>query len=490
MENENNQTGNGEEQGAGADPDGTLEARREQIEQRRNRQYGTEVKTNQALRKFVIMIAGILAFISLPLIIFGPEAVFKAAGMGGADGDAGTPTSIASDEVSPEPVDSNFGLKIPRNKEAENKKERDKKNRLEQERKQKERIAKLEAQLKELASSKKGLSQEEVMDFLKKREAAMRKEQEEQLKLERERLQSEMALEQQQNLTAQQQREAEAIEAERQAEIESNKVKSSGLIFDDSKDKVVEALKKAREARKNQQANTSLPYESDSSLSADENFLQRAANAEFETSIAKKLANPSRMVVQGTIISAVLETAINTQLPGNIRAQITENVYSYDGSRILMPSGTRLVGTFSTDVKTAQKRVLIAWNRAITPKGKSVALGGTGADRLGRSGTAGHVNNRYAARFGGAFLISAISAIPQLFTIRTAGSGVASRGGGFDNSGGDAGGGGGFGALSGVAGSGGGQAASALQQRFSLKPVISIPQGEDIRVFVNRDLFF
>jgi type IV secretion system protein VirB10 len=184
--------------------------------------------------------------------------------------------------------------------------------------------------------------------------------------------------------------------------------------------------------------------------------------------------------VQGTIISAVLETAIDTQLPGNLLAQVIEPVYSFDGSRVMMPAGTILIGQFRNDVDLAQKRVLIAWNRAITPDGQSVALGSTGTDTLGRAGTEGNVDNRYGTKFGAAILVSAITALPQAIAAssRSSSSGTTVNVGGGSQ------------LASQVGTQVGGQASGVLDQYLSLPPVIRVPQGEEIRIFVNRDLVF
>ncbi|MBB4581578.1 type IV secretion system protein VirB10 [Rhizobium aethiopicum] len=227
---------------------------------------------------------------------------------------------------------------------------------------------------------------------------------------------------------------------------------------------------------------------------SNERFLASAAGSVFETSLSKPLADPSRTVVQGTIVSAVLETAINTELPGNIRAQVTEPVFSFDGRRILMPAGTVLIGTFNNDVEIAQKRVLIAWNRAVTPEGKSIALGSTGTDVLGRAGTGGNVDNRLKTKIGAAVLVSSISAIPTA---------IAAIGGNRSNSGttinigtsgasASAGGGASVGqqVASDIAGQVSQQGQSILGKYLSLPPVIRVPQGQEIRVFVNRDLIF
>ncbi len=230
----------------------------------------------------------------------------------------------------------------------------------------------------------------------------------------------------------------------------------------------------------------------------NDRFLAAASSSVFETSKSSSLADPSRTVVQGTIISAVLETAINTELPGNLRAQVIEPVLSFDGKRILMPAGTVLIGTFNNKVDVAQKRVLIAWNRAVTPEGKSVALGSTGTDVLGRAGTEGNVDNRLKMKFGAAALISTITAIPT--ALASIGGGGKSNSGTTINIGGGTGSSGGQDGGSGqqivgqMAANASGQLAEQssgiLEKYLSLPPVIRVPQGEEIRVFVNRDLVF
>ncbi|WP_254634215.1 TrbI/VirB10 family protein [Mesorhizobium sp. GbtcB19] len=218
-------------------------------------------------------------------------------------------------------------------------------------------------------------------------------------------------------------------------------------------------------------------------LDANERFLKSAASSVVQTSVAQKLSDPSRTVVQGTIISAVLETAIDTELPGSIRAQVMQPVYSFDGTQVLMPSGTVLIGEFNNDVDIAQKRVLIAWSRAVTPEGKSIALGSIGTDTLGRAGTLGNVDNRYATKFGAAVLISAITAAPEALASRQ-GSGQSGSSGTTVNVGG-------AGKLaSGIGSAAGDQGSNMLEKYLSLPPVIRIPQGEEIRIFTNRDLVF
>ncbi|KJF65644.1 TrbI/VirB10 family protein [Rhizobium nepotum] len=227
-------------------------------------------------------------------------------------------------------------------------------------------------------------------------------------------------------------------------------------------------------------------------LNANQLFLKSAASSVVQTSVSTNLTDPSRTIVQGTIVSAVLETAIDTQLPGYLRAQVMEPVFSFDGSRILMPQGTILIGQFNNDVDIAQKRVLIAWNRAVTPDGKSVALGSTGTDRLGRSGTMGNVNNRYMTKFGAAAVISAITIAPSMIADSIGGKDSSSSGTTINigGSGSSSGSGNGQALASSVGDSLGEQTSGVLEKYLNLPPVIRVPQGEEIRIFVNRDLVF
>ena len=126
------------------------------------------------------------------------------------------------------------------------------------------------------------------------------------------------------------------------------------------------------------------------------------------------IANPSNTVVQGTVIQAALETAILSELAGQVRAITSENVYSYDGTRLLIPAGSRLIGRYRSGADIAQRRLTIAWDRIVMPNDQTIQISAFGADELGRSGTTGFVDTRFAERFGSAALISLISAAPTV----------------------------------------------------------------------------
>ena len=94
---------------------------------------------------------------------------------------------------------------------------------------------------------------------------------------------------------------------------------------------------------------------------------------------------------KGTIISAVLDTGINTDLPGQVMAHVTKNVYSsQNGKYLLIPQGSRLFGEYSSDISYGQNRIQVVWNTLIRPDGLEVNLGSmNGINAYGVSGYSG-----------------------------------------------------------------------------------------------------
>ncbi|MCP5303624.1 MAG: conjugal transfer protein TrbI [Pseudomonadales bacterium] len=122
---------------------------------------------------------------------------------------------------------------------------------------------------------------------------------------------------------------------------------------------------------------------------------------------------PAPYILQtGFVIPATLISGINSELPGQIMAQVSQNIYdSPVGKYRLIPQGSRLVGTYSSEVEYGQARVLIAWQRIIFPDGKTMDIGAMpGADGVGYAGFKDQVNNHYLRIFGSALIMSAIVA--------------------------------------------------------------------------------
>jgi type IV secretory pathway VirB10-like protein len=114
----------------------------------------------------------------------------------------------------------------------------------------------------------------------------------------------------------------------------------------------------------------------------------------------------------GFVVPATLISGINSELPGQIMAQVAQNVYDTPvGKHLLIPQGSRLVGTYSSDVAYGQARVLVAWQRIIFPDGKALDIGAMpGADSAGYAGFNDLENHHYVRLFGSALLMSAVTA--------------------------------------------------------------------------------
>jgi type IV secretion system protein VirB10 len=141
-------------------------------------------------------------------------------------------------------------------------------------------------------------------------------------------------------------------------------------------------------------------------------FLNDAEGA-VVTAHAQQINRIDALVPQGYMIKGVLETAIQSDLPGMVRASTSEDVYSFDGRRVLIPKGTMLTGEYRSGVLRGQTRVFVVWTRMLRADGVSLMLGSYGTDQLGRSGLTGDVDNHFLQRFGGAALLTITGGVAQ-----------------------------------------------------------------------------
>lgn len=126
-------------------------------------------------------------------------------------------------------------------------------------------------------------------------------------------------------------------------------------------------------------------------------FMAQAAN-QRTVSVERLTAPASPNIVQaGSIIPAALITGVRSDLPGQITAQVTGNVYDSPTGRILLiPQGARLIGEYDSDIAAGQTRVLLAWDRLILPDGRSIVLERQpGADGAGFAGLQDRVNQHW-----------------------------------------------------------------------------------------------
>ena len=127
----------------------------------------------------------------------------------------------------------------------------------------------------------------------------------------------------------------------------------------------------------------------------------------------EQLPPRAELVIQaGDVLPALMISEVNSMLPGQIVAQVSQHVYDTPTkTHILIPQGTKLIGAYSSDVGYGQNAMLVAWQRLSYPDGKTLDLGSMpGATGAGASGLTDLVNNHYVRLFGSALLMSAITA--------------------------------------------------------------------------------
>ncbi|MFA1626946.1 type IV secretion system protein VirB10 [Rhizobium mongolense] len=236
----------------------------------------------------------------------------------------------------------------------------------------------------------------------------------------------------------------------------------------------------------NGSGNGSLTGEGDSGLSVageDRNskYLAAAAGLADRSAKARQIERIDAMIPEGTLIPGILETAINSDLPGQIRAITSQDVYSFDGRRILIPTGTRLIGEYQSEVTRGQKRIFVIWTRLIRDDGVSVRLNSIGTDSLGRSGLTGHVDNKFRERFGASIMLSIVGGAASYLT--GYGSQEASNNSDDAARGEEI-------ARETIAQTFSDMANTVLSENLRIPPTISVSQGERIFVYVRQDLDF
>ncbi|WP_299507629.1 TrbI/VirB10 family protein [uncultured Roseobacter sp.] len=199
-------------------------------------------------------------------------------------------------------------------------------------------------------------------------------------------------------------------------------------------------------------------------------FLDREVDR--RTNASDRLQPPaSPYILQaGSVIEAALLTGLRSDLPGQISAQVTANVYdSPTGQFLLIPQGARLLGEYDSQVATGQRRVLLAWTRLILPDGRSIVLERQpGTDQAGYAGLEDGVDNHWGQLFRAAGLATILNI--GLETGEDGGDEIADaiRDGTQDTI---------------------GRAGEAIVQRqLNIPPTLTIRPGFPVRVMVTRDL--
>ncbi len=187
-----------------------------------------------------------------------------------------------------------------------------------------------------------------------------------------------------------------------------------------------------------------------------------------------RLETPSSpyMLNVGTIIPATLISGINSDLPGQVIASVSQNVYdSRSGTHLLIPQGSRLYGIYNNDIAYGQSRVLLAWSRINFPNGTTLNLASMGGmDTQGYAGFEDEVDNHYWKIFGNALLLGMISGGAQ--------AGVSNN---SDNDTPSA-------IADGVTQQFAQTGSSLIQKNLEVQPRIEIRNGYRFNVMVNKDV--
>ena len=197
-----------------------------------------------------------------------------------------------------------------------------------------------------------------------------------------------------------------------------------------------------------------------------------------------QLESPSTPYIlrTGWVIPALLLTAMESELPGTITAQVSQDVYdSGTGNYLLIPQGSRLVGEYANAIQYGQARIFVAWQRIIYPDNSALDIGAMpGADEQGEAGFSDQVNNHFVRLFGSALLMSAITA--GVTYSQAQGQNNDSNGNQVPHAGD---------ILSQALGQQLGSATSALlEKNLSIAPTLKIRPGYRFNILVVKDLTF
>ncbi|MGH6696449.1 TrbI/VirB10 family protein [Sphingopyxis sp.] len=201
-------------------------------------------------------------------------------------------------------------------------------------------------------------------------------------------------------------------------------------------------------------------------------FLVGGAQAAPESNERIRSASSRNILQAGSIIPAALITGIRSDLPGQVTAQVTQNVYDSPTGRILLiPQGSRLIGDYDSAITTGQNRVLLAWDRLILPGGRSIQLARQpGSDAAGMAGLSDRTNYHWGQVFRAALVSTLLGIGAELGDSGDDRIARAIREGSQDSI--------------------GQTGRSLVERQAAIAPTLTIRPGYQFRVIVTRDLIF
>ncbi|MCK9468075.1 MAG: type IV secretion system protein VirB10 [Porticoccaceae bacterium] len=187
---------------------------------------------------------------------------------------------------------------------------------------------------------------------------------------------------------------------------------------------------------------------------------------------AGHLSDRNFLLAKGSFIDCVLQTRLDSTVPGMTACVVTRNIYSDNGKVLLIERGSTVSGEYQANMRQGQERIFVLWSRIKTPHGVVINLDSPGTDPLGGAGLPGYVETHFWKRFGGAIMLSMVGDIGDWISNK-ASNGNPNRIQ-FDNT------------------SDGAQdmATEALRNTINIPPTLYKNQGEQVGIYVARDLDF
>lgn len=185
---------------------------------------------------------------------------------------------------------------------------------------------------------------------------------------------------------------------------------------------------------------------------------------------AGTLGDRNLLLAKGSFIDCALQTRLDSTVPGMTACVITRSIYSDNGKVLLIERGSTVTGEYKSNMRQGMARIFVLWSRIKTPNGVVIPLDSPGTDQLGGAGVPGYIDNHFWQRFGGALMLSLVDDVAR---------GLTNSGGGGSqfnfNSTGDA---------------TQNMAAEALKNTINIPPTLYKNQGEQVGIYVARDLDF
>ncbi|WP_188012755.1 type IV secretion system protein VirB10 [Photobacterium damselae] len=192
-------------------------------------------------------------------------------------------------------------------------------------------------------------------------------------------------------------------------------------------------------------------------------------STQTNTALAAVLYNRDYLLAKGAYIDCVLNTKLDSTVPGMTKCTLTRNVYSDNGTTLLLERGSEVTGEYRANISQGQSRLFVLWDRVKTPNGVVISLSSPATDSLGAGGVSGYTDTHFWKRFGGAMMLSLVDDLAAY---------AATNGGkntnNFENS----------------SEAAQNMATEALKNTINIPPTFYKNQGERVGIFVARDLDF